>query len=139
MGLVLLFVWAAHIGLVTVPGTAGSVILCLRRRAAAKSSFWPIAASVAIVALGLRIAYLVYGYRDVARIGHFEAHVDLLFSKAVIATWCLALAAIVVGLVLRTRRFDAVAAGLCLSLAVQLPLAVFSSDVFAALGVELTY
>ncbi|MBI5849480.1 MAG: hypothetical protein HZB39_00350 [Planctomycetes bacterium] len=139
MGLVLLFVWAAHIGLVTVPGTAGAAILWRRGRATPKSSFWSIAASTAIVALGLRIAYLVYGYRDIQRIGHFEAHVDLLFSKAVIATWCLGLAVVVVGLLLSTRRLDAVAAGLCLSLAVQLPLAMFSSDVFTALGVELTY
>ena len=66
-------------------------------------------ASVAIVALGLRIAQ--YGHRDVARIGYFEAHVDLLFSKAVIATWGLPCRHRRRSL-LRTRRLDAVAAGL---------------------------
>jgi hypothetical protein len=138
-GLALLFVWAAHAVAFTAPAAAGVTALGVRHRRPPRAAFWWTTVLTAAVAFAARVGYLVLRYRGAERVGHWEAHVDLLFSRAVIATWLLAAALLVTGLAARTRRLDGVVAGLCLSLALQLPLAFFASDVFGAQGVRLTY
>ena len=139
MGLFLLVMWGGHLVLFTAPGLLTVGVLAWKREDS--RWFWPTTLTTAVVALAAQVAWMAYRYRGVTQASFWDVHFHMLYSHALFVTLGLAVVLGAAGLAIPPLRrgVPGVAAGLGVSLALQLPLAFKARALFAHLGLDLTY